>query len=221
MANSFLQVVTPAEDLLLAPLAAIRAAAGLYTQFAAFDQVLSFGGAPDLEPERAREYDAGYEHVIGSWSRVSLTAYDRQIPNAIRRAGYETRLVSGRVVAGNITSAYENRVSSTSRGLELVFQRRVPRGVSGWLSYSYSRTRDADTRTGEQFWGDADQRNTLNAYALYRHSERTSFIVKLRVGSNFPVTGYYAEQDGSYIDYCDEGERVAVCALYKYSMLVL
>ena len=177
----------------------IRAAAGMYTQFAAFDEVLSFGGAPGLEPERAREYDAGYEHVIGSWSRVSVTAYDREIPNAIRRAGYETRVVSGRVVAGNITAAYENRVSSTSRGIELVFERRVPRGVSGWLSYSYSRTRDADTRTGEQFWGDADQRHTFNAYGAIRRSEKASFVAKLRIGSNFPITGYVTQSGSGYV----------------------
>jgi hypothetical protein len=81
----------------------------------------------------------------------------------------------------------------------LLVQRASPgTGFSGWISYAYGRNRYRDTVSGEEFWGDADQRHTLNAYALYRHSERTSFIAKLRVGSNFPITGYYAERDGSY-----------------------
>jgi hypothetical protein len=33
---------------------------------------------------------------------------------------------------------------------------------------------------------------------LYRHSERASFVAKLRIGSNFPIPGYYASRDGSY-----------------------
>jgi hypothetical protein len=48
--------------------------------------------------------------------------------------------------------------------------------------------------SGETFWGDSDQRHTLNAYAMYRHSDRASFVAKLRVGSNFPIPGYYAQQ---------------------------
>jgi hypothetical protein len=192
-ASPWMQVELPARH------GRIRAAAGIYTQFADFNEVLSFAGAPDLDPERAREYDGGYEHAIGATSRVSVTAYEREIPNAIRRAGYETRVVSGRVLAGNITAPYQNRVSSTSRGVEFVLERRVTHGVSGWISYAYSRTRDTDTQTGEQFWGDADQRHTFNAYAAVRRSDKASFVAKLRVGSNFPITGYVTPSGAGYV----------------------
>jgi hypothetical protein len=177
----------------------IRASAGVYTQFAGFNEVLTYDGAPDLDPERARQYDAGYERRIGTTSRFSVTAYLRDTPNAIRRAGYEPRVVGNRVVNGNITAAYQNRVSSASRGVEFVFERRVSHGLSGWASYSYSRTRDTDTRTGESFWGDADQRHTFNAYGALRRSERASFVAKLRIGSNFPITGYIAKTAAGYV----------------------
>jgi len=52
--------------------------------------------------------------------------------------------------------------------------------------------------SGERFWGDFDQRHTLNAYGLYRYSDRASFVAKLRVGSNFPIPGYYGESGGAY-----------------------
>jgi outer membrane receptor for Fe3+-dicitrate len=71
--------------------------------------------------------------------------------------------------------------------------------VTGWLSYAFGRNRYSDFVTGESFWGDSDQRHTMNAYASYRHSDRASFVAKLRFGSNFPVPGYYTEQDGSYV----------------------
>jgi hypothetical protein len=51
--------------------------------------------------------------------------------------------------------------------------------------------------SGERFWGDNDQRHTLNAYAIYRRSDRLSFVSKLRVGSNFPIPGYYAKVEGT------------------------
>jgi hypothetical protein len=34
---------------------------------------------------------------------------------------------------------------------------------------------------------------------MYRHSDRASFVGKLRIGSNFPIPGYYAQQDGGYV----------------------
>ena len=44
----------------------------------------------------------------------------------------------------------------------------------------YGRNRYHDVVSGETFWGDFDQRHTLNAYALYRRPDRPSFVAKLR-----------------------------------------
>ena len=77
-------------------------------------------------------------------------------------------------------------------------QRLDSSAFSGWISYSYGRNRYRDVVTGETFWGDLDQRHTMNLYGLYRLSPRTSVSGKLRVGSNFPAPGYYTEADGRY-----------------------
>ena len=117
----------------------------------------------------------------------------------LRRPGAETRVVAGRVVRGSAVTKYENRLDGFARGVEMMVQRTVAgRGVSGWFSYAFGRNRYRDTVSGETFWGDADQRHTMNAYALYRHSDRASFVAKLRVGSNFPIPGYYASLGGVY-----------------------
>ena len=119
----------------------------------------------------------------------------------LRRPGAETRVSGTRVIRGTASARYENRLDGFARGVELAVQRAAAgRGVSGWLSYAVARNRYRDTASGETFWGDSDQRHTLNAYAMYRHSDRASFVAKLRVGRNFPIPGYYArQQDGVYV----------------------
>jgi hypothetical protein len=76
--------------------------------------------------------------------------------------------------------------------------------LSGWLSYSLGFNRYRDRARAESFWGDFDQRHTFNAYANYRVSDRLSFSVRFRAGSNFPVAGYWTDRDGT--DYV-AGER--------------
>jgi TonB dependent receptor-like, beta-barrel/Carboxypeptidase regulatory-like domain len=192
----------------------LRAAAGRYQQFPDFDKVLGASGGTGLVPESAAQYDAGFERRLSPTLRVSLTAYDREEAHMLRRPGSETRVVGGRAVRGIASAKYENRLDGFARGVELMVQRTVAgAGVSGWLSYAYSRNRYRDTVTGETFWGDFDQRHTMNAYGLYRHSERLNFVAKLRVGSNFPIPGYYAEAGGSfYLTDVRNTERLPVYA---------
>ena len=178
----------------------VRAGAGRYQQFADFDKVLGVSGGIGLQPERADQYDIGVEQRLGGTLRVSATLYDREERGMLRRPGDETRVAGTLVVRALASTQYENRLDGFARGVELMVQRAASgRGVSGWFSYAFGRNRYRDTVSGESFWGDADQRHTMNAYALYRRSERASFVAKLRLGSNFPIPGYYAERDGSYV----------------------
>ena len=177
----------------------LRAGGGRYMQFSDFDKVLGVSGG-NVRPERAAQYDVGIEQRIGSTFRLTVTAYDREEDAMLRRPGAETRLVGTRVVRGVAVTRYENRMDGYARGVEFSLQRATAgRGVSGWFSYAFGKSRYHDFTSGERFWGDADQRHTMNAYALYRHSDRASFVAKLRLGSNFPIPGYYAERDGSYV----------------------
>jgi outer membrane cobalamin receptor len=176
----------------------LRGAAGRYSQFADFDKVLGASGGASLRPERARQYDAGLEQRLSAHVRLSATIYDREEDDMLRRPASETRVVNGRGVRGLASARYENRLDGFARGIELLVQRSAPgRGISGSVSYAYGRNRYHDVVNGETFWGDYDQRHTVNAYALYRHSDRTSFVAKLRVGSNFPIPGYFARTPGS------------------------
>jgi len=77
-------------------------------------------------------------------------------------------------------------------------QRQSPNGFSGWASYALGYTRYRDFTTGETFWGDYDQRHTVNLFGTYRVSDRFSLSARLRYGSNFPTVGYYDARDGTY-----------------------
>jgi CarboxypepD_reg-like domain len=177
----------------------VRAGAGVYQQFPDFDKVLGVSGGVGLQPERADQYDVGVEQRIGRTVRMSMTLYDREEHGMLRQPDAETRVIDGQVVRGSSTTRYANSLDGFARGVELMVQRTVTgRGISGWFSYALGGNRYHDTSSGETFWGDSDQRHTMNAYALYRHSERASFVAKLRIGSNFPIPGYYASQNGSY-----------------------
>ena len=181
----------------LSPRTLVRGATGVYQQFPGFEQVLGAWGTPDLSPERAVHLDVGVEQSIGQSSRLQVTVYNREDTDFLRRAGAETRLVDGRLVPPSRAARYENRVDGSARGIEMMLQRLDSNGFSGWISYSYGRNRYRDVVSDESFWGDLDQRHTMNLYGLYRLSPRTSVSAKLRIGSNFPAPGTTASRAGS------------------------
>jgi outer membrane receptor for ferrienterochelin and colicin len=171
----------------------------VYQQFPAFDQVVGAFSGTSLRPERSVHVDAGVEYRLAPDIRAQVTLYHREDEDVIRRPGADTRLVAGRVVRGSLTSRYENRLDGYARGVEFLLQRTSPAGFSGWFSYAFGENRYTDRVSGEQYWGDLDQRHTLNAYVFYRFSHRFSASAKYRSGSNFPIPGYFARQAEGYV----------------------
>jgi hypothetical protein len=177
----------------------VRGAAGRYQQFPHFEQVVGAWAGVDLQPERATHLDLGIEQVFGGSARLQVTVYDREERDMLRRPAAETRLVNGTLRRGSTAATFANRLDGHARGVEVMLQRLDSSGLSGWISYSYGRNRYRDRASGESFWGDLDQRHTLNVYGLYRLSPRTSVTAKLRTGSNFPAPGYFGEIDGRHV----------------------
>ena len=202
----------------------LRASGGRYVQLPDFDRVFGAAGALRPKPERATQVDAGVEQRFRHSMRASLTLYDREERDMMRQPGNETRIVtlpSGaiQVLRADFTTKFRNELNGYARGVELMVQRSGSgRGLTGWISYSYGVNRYQDVFTHESFWGDFDQRHTFNAYALYTVSDRTSLVTKLRMGSNFPVPGYYTERsDGTFF----VGQQRNVSRLPVYARLDL
>ena len=173
----------------------LRAGTGLSAQVPEFAQVIGTFGRPDVRAERARNVDVAIEHRPTPNVRWQVACYDRQERDVLRFEDSETRVVDRRVVyTSTLAPFWHNALTGSSRGVELVVQRRDPARFSGWIGYSYGRLRYDDAARGESFWGDFDQRHTLSAYGQYRKSPTTSFGAKLRLGSNFPIAGYFVER---------------------------
>ncbi len=176
----------------------LRAGAGVYQQFPDFQHVVGAFAGTGLAPERSIHGEVSIEHRVSPSVRAQVALYHREDEDVIRRTEADTRLVAGRVVRGSATAPFDTRLDGYARGVELVVQRSSPSRFSGWLSYAYGENRYEDRVTHESFWGDLDQRHTLNAYLFYRFTPRFSASAKYRTGSNFPIPGYYAMEGGSY-----------------------
>jgi outer membrane cobalamin receptor len=177
----------------------LRAASGIYRQGPGFEQTIGAFAGPDMHAEKAVHAELGVERRVSVATRFQVTLYDREDFDVIRRPDADTRLAGGRVVRGSLTAPFAHLARGHARGVELLVQRSSPTSLSGWVSYAYGKNRYRDTGADVTYWGDLDQRHTLNAYAFYRFSHRFSASVKFRAGSNVPIPGYYARERDRYV----------------------
>jgi hypothetical protein len=147
--------------------------------------------AAPLTPEHSVSVDAAIEHRLTPSIRWQIGGYRRRDTDVLRRTG-EDRLVAGARRPETPFLQFATVLDGTARGVELVVERRAASGLTGWVGYAYGRTRYRDSTTGESFDGDFDQRHTLNVFVQQRLSFRTAVSMKLRVGSNFPLVGYFS-----------------------------
>jgi hypothetical protein len=82
---------------------------------------------------------------------VQVTVYDREERDVVDLADQYYRRVDGVLQPQSDTSRYANSLKGTSRGVELMLQRKSPDALSGWIAYSFGRTRDKNGVTGETF----------------------------------------------------------------------
>lgn len=166
----------------------LEVAASRVVQFASLDAVSASASLPP--PEQAWLVDGTVRQPITATMGVSATMFRRSERDILRRTN-ENRLVGGVRVVESIFPSLASTLSGTSRGVDLVFERRAQTGASGWFSYTWAHTRHADAATGERFDGDFDQRHTVNVFVQQRVSSRLRVSAKFRYGSNFPLVGYF------------------------------
>ena len=145
---------------------------------------------PERVPERSRLADVSIEQQLTRSMRWQVTAFSHVDANVIRRTG-EDHLVNGKRITESTFPMYTSTLGGPSRGVDVAFFRRGNSGLTGWIAYTYAHTHYQDRVTGESFDGDFDQRHTLNVFVQERLSYRTAFSAKLRMGSNFPLVGYF------------------------------
>ncbi len=207
-ASPWIQTQWPLSSSLL-----MRAGGGVYRQEPEIVEVKGLRGS-DLEAARSYHADIGVEGLLTSSVAWQVSVYNREDRDYPAFPDADFRSTGGRLFLRSFTSQYQNALDGYSRGVGFLVQRRSPNGLSGWVAYDLTKTKYrlafddpsvvstflnssgraqtiARTLAPEEFYGDYDQRHTLNAYGVYRLSDRTSFSARFRAGSNFPAPGYY------------------------------
>lgn len=179
----------------------VRFGAGLQHQSPTIDQAMFVLPGTQLVPERSAVIEAGVQQQIGNAWRVSGSAYNHRDTDLLRLEDSEIRIENNRVILPQ-ASNWQNALTGDANGVELRLERRSANGLNGWVSYAWNKYELADARgTGqitEHFYGDYDQRHTLNTYVAYRWSGRTSLSARMRYGSNFPIRGYIDRNSAGY-----------------------
>lgn len=168
----------------------LRAGVGESHQFPDLDSQI--GAVQTLTPARALSFDAGFDQAIGHGWHWQITGFTRKDDDVIRQVGEDQLLSSGERIVASAFPEFRSTLSGPTHGADFVVSRRAPTGVNGWVAYTYSHTRYRDSVSGESFDGDFDQRHTLNVFLEQRLSYRLSVNGKLRIGSNFPLTGFFS-----------------------------
>ena len=168
----------------------LLAAHGRYAQFPDFQQLFGRGGNPGLRAERATHSLVGLERRFDGDTSVRVEAYDLGVAGLFFNPEGEWRL-RGDVISGPEPDApLHNALSGRSRGLEVLVRRQTAGGLSGWIAYTFGRSRWHDD-AGLTFDGDFDQRHTLTLFAACRLGPTLNVSTKYRYGSGFPVPGFY------------------------------
>jgi len=178
---------------------------GEYGQFPSFRQLWGEVYNPDLRAERATHYVVGLEHRLNDRTRIRIEAYDIRLREGIYSPDQEWRMprpldlerglvpVDG-VLPPRLGPFLRNSLDGHTRGIEFILQRRSANRLSGWISYAYGYSRFSDPADELSFWGNYDQRHTVNVYGSYRISKTINLSGKYRFGTNFPVPGFYSSE---------------------------
>lgn len=178
---------------------------GQYGQFPSFRQLWGEVYNPNLRAERATHYVLGVEHRLNDKTRVRIEAYQVSLKEGIYTPDQEWRAprpldlerglvpING-VLIPRLGPYQQNSLIGHTRGIEFMLQRRSANHLAGWVSYAYGYSRFADNADQLTFWGNYDQRHTVNAYGSYRFTDTVNLSAKYRFGSNFPLPGFYHEE---------------------------
>ena len=111
-------------------------------------------GNPDLEPERTKAYEFSYKHELREDVLGSITYFEKETSNLVDT---KTFLATDSKEEDDGFVQYVNLPYATSRGWELVLDKRYSHYVSGKLSYTYMKaegySNNAEQGLNYLMWG--------------------------------------------------------------------
>jgi hypothetical protein len=170
----------------------LSAAAGLYHQPPAAEDLSAVFGNPQLGLARAVHVTAGATVQVGSALQLELCGFYRHLDSLAARSPLPTPPLSAVLTADG---------SGQSYGGQLLVRLRRWRSLSGWVAYTLSRSERTDTQGGAPYLFDLDQTHILTAVGSYE-LRGFGFGLRLRYSSGFPRTpvrdAFYDARDDVY-----------------------
>lgn len=156
----------------------LRGAAGIYHQAPESEELSAVFGSPALGLARAHHATLGALVSLAAGVSAELTTYYEALDELVSRATNTTP---------QLARALVQRGEGTNIGAQVLLRKRFAAGLSGWLSYTLSRSerRDAPDLPVRLF--DYDQTHVLSAVAGYEF-ESWNFGARVRWSSGFPRT---------------------------------
>ncbi len=161
----------------------VTASAGVSHQLPQIDHLSKVIDAPLLVAERATHVDVGLSRRLQRELRWQTTFYVRRERDVLRPPQGQGE-------------TWQNALTGSATGVEMLLERHRERGLAGWIAYSFGKSRYTDRSSAETFWADFDQRHAINAHGAYRLSDRSSVSLTFRSGSNFPIPAHLESRDG-------------------------
>jgi outer membrane cobalamin receptor len=173
---------------------------GSYAQFPRFEDLYGGHGNPELRSESAVHWSLGLERSLGASTRVRIEGYGQELRDEPFAAASDWRIEGGRVRPAQPEAPLQNVLDGSSRGFDILLQRRSANGLSGWIAYSFGQARRHEDPGTLAFDSDFDQRHTLTVFGSYRITPSLNLSTKYRYGSGTPVPGFYeARGDAVYL----------------------
>ncbi len=142
-------------------------------------------GNPDIEVERAYHVGLGAEWRFARHWMVDGEAYFVDRRNLVRLTGdAEIDQETGDVMPIN----FANTGVSDTIGFEVLLRREVTANMFGWLSYTFSRTRQRRDEDADYVPSAFDQRHTLNAVASYKLGSGWELGARYQLATGRPDT---------------------------------
>jgi TonB family protein len=161
----------------------LKGGVGLFYQEPPQDETDSRFGNPELGPEGAVHYSAGFEYKPFKYLTLDATAFYKQLFDVV--AGSD-RVVErdGELVPENVANTGIGRVL----GAELLLRHELANNFSGWISYTVMRSERRDSPSDSWRLFDYDQTHIFAAVGTYRLPRNWEVGFRFRLVSGNPTT---------------------------------
>jgi len=157
----------------------VRAAAGLYRQSPAPEDLSAAFGTPSLPTAKALHTVLGAEWTFLPKTSLELTGFFTRAQGLAMRSAASSPLPA---------HALEPSGTGRTAGLQVLLRQAVYEGLSGWVAYTYMRAERRDRPTTDFRLSDYDQRHLLTAVVAWSLPRGFELGARIRYASGFPRT---------------------------------